>query len=65
MFGQNRGTAPLKSWSQSSWGHNKEKVTLHVSKCDILANLTQMSDVAPGPLVKLAQEQNMHRILYI
>jgi hypothetical protein len=29
------------------------KVTLHVFIGEILANMTQVSDVAPGPLVKL------------
>jgi hypothetical protein len=27
------------------------KLTLHVFMCKILANMTQVSDVAPGPLV--------------
>jgi hypothetical protein len=30
---------------------NKEKVTLHVFIGEILANITQVNDVAPGPLV--------------
>jgi hypothetical protein len=29
----------------------KRKVTLHVFICEILANMTQVSDVALGPLV--------------
>jgi hypothetical protein len=30
---------------------NEEKLTLHVLIGEILANMTQVSDVAPGPLV--------------
>jgi hypothetical protein len=30
-----------------------KKVTLHVFICEILAKMTQVSDVAPGPLVLL------------
>jgi hypothetical protein len=29
----------------------KKKVTLYVFICEILANMTQVSNVAPGPLV--------------
>jgi hypothetical protein len=32
----------------------KKKVTLHVFMCEILANMTQVSDVALGPLVTFA-----------
>jgi hypothetical protein len=31
-----------------------KKVTLHVFICETLANMTQVSDVAPGPLVLLS-----------
>jgi hypothetical protein len=34
-------------------GPHQRKVTLHVFMCKILANMTQVSDVAPGPLVKV------------
>jgi hypothetical protein len=29
----------------------KSNLSLHVFICEILANMTQVSDVAPGPLV--------------
>jgi hypothetical protein len=41
----------LKSCSRNGWGHNKEKVILHVFMWEILANMTEVSDVATGPLV--------------
>jgi hypothetical protein len=37
--------------SQKSSNLLAKKVTLHVFICEILANMTQVSDVAPGPLV--------------
>jgi hypothetical protein len=44
----------LKSRGPEAVGATIKKVTLHVFVCEILANMTQVSDVTPGPLVVLS-----------
>jgi hypothetical protein len=39
----------------------KSNLSLHVFICKILANMTQVSDVAPGPLVFIKmKEENLN-----
>jgi hypothetical protein len=50
---QNQVDTVVKGMVQEQLGPQSRKVTLHVFMCKILANMTQVSDVAPGPLVLL------------
>jgi hypothetical protein len=48
---QNQVDTVVKGMVPEQLGPQWKKVTLHVFMYKILANMTQMSDVAPGPLV--------------
>jgi hypothetical protein len=48
---QNQVDTVVKGMVPEQFGPHWKKVTLHVFMCKILANMTQVSDVAPGPLV--------------
>jgi hypothetical protein len=48
---RNQVDTVVKGMVPEQLGPQKRKVTLQVFMCKILANMTQVSDVTPGPLV--------------